>query len=327
MSDNGKEQFNPNNSFYHPDQISRLTIGALKKLKDGEDIRLVTGIPDIDKVMNPMRSGYLVPVLGYTNNYKSGFMSIICNNAVPQLQEENEIIVVANWEDSVEDKGIWDLAGMTQIDTTAMDRGELSDSEWKRLLDASIDRAELPIYYIGHSDQDMRRRPRLSLPQVWQILDHVYDYHGKKARLIALDYLQRIRPHTHRRDWRVSMMENVDMAKDMAIAFGCPVLLGTQAGRVVMSQAGVKLPQMHHAMETSNIEQSSNAFFSLCIPAKTEMLGDTVNFLSRNFVVKQELLFAGLLKQKRGPAPTYFAFHIDYSTHTLHEYERRRDYA
>jgi replicative DNA helicase len=325
MSNNGKE-FNPEHSFYHPEQVSRLTVQALKKLRQGEDIRLVTGIEDIDKVMNPMRSGYLVPILGSTNNYKSAFMSIICSNAVSQLQNENEIIVIANWEDSVEDKGIWDLAGMTRIDTTAMDRGELSDSEWKRLLDASIDRAELPIYYIGHSDQDMRRRPRLTLPQVWNILDHVYDYHGKRARLIALDYLQRIRPHGQRRDWRVAMMENVDMAKDMAIAFSCPVILGTQAGRSVMSQAGVKLPQMHHAQETSNIEQSSNAFFSLCIPAKTEMLNDSVEFMGRNFTVKQELLFAGLLKQKRGPAPAYFAFHIDYSTHTLHPYEKQRSY-
>ena len=125
----------------------------------------------------------------------------------------------------------------------------------------------------------------------------------------------------------MAMMENVDMAKDMAIAFGCPVLLGTQAGRTVMSQPGVKLPQMHHAMETSNIEQSSNAFFSLCIPAKTEMLNDSVEFMGRNFVVKQELLFAGLLKQKRGPAPAYFAFHIDYATNTLHPYEKQRSYA
>lgn len=312
--------FNPEHSLYHPEQIGRLTIQELKRLRENRDVRLITGIGKIDAVMNPMRGGQLIPILGYTNNYKSGFMSIIANNAVSQLRDDNEIIVIANWEDSVEDKGIWDLAGMTQIDTTAMDRGDLSDTDWKKLLDAAIKRSETPIYYIGHSDQDMRRRPRLSLQEVWLILDHIYDHHGKRARLVALDYLQRIRPHTKRSDWRVAMMETVDLAKDMAIAFNAPVILGTQAGRALMNHSGLKLPQMHHAMETSNIEQSSNAFFSLCLPVKTESLHSNVDFAGESFYVTEDLLVVGLLKQKRGPAPKYFAFRIDYSTHTLLPY-------
>lgn len=319
-----EKDFDRETPLYHPDRIGRLTIQQLKTLRDDKDSRIVTGIERIDKDLNPLRGGQLIPVLGYTNNYKSGFMSILCNNAVNQLRDDNEVIVIVSWEDSVEDRGIWDLAGMTKIDTTAMERGELTDTDWKKLLDAAVARQETPVYYIGHSEQDLRRRPRLTLPQVWQVLEHLYDYHGKRARVVALDYLQRIRPAIARRDWRISMMENVDLAKDMAIAFNVPVILGTQAGRALVSAGGKgpKVPQMYHAQETSNIEQSSSAFFSLCLPIKTEMPDSEIEFAGMNFKVTENLLIAGLLKQKRGPAPRYYAFHVDFSTHTLHEVRR-----
>ena len=316
------EQFKPENSAFFPDTIARLTVQELKKLREEKSLGIMSGYSNIDKVLTPFRGGELVPVLGYTNNFKSGFMSMLCNNAIPQLKpDSNEIIIACSWEDSVEDRGIWDLAEMTHMDTTALDRGEFGDLEWKKLLDASLKRADKPIYYIGHSDQDMRRRPRLSLPQVWQVLEHLYSYHGKQCRMIALDYLQRIRPDKDRRDWRVAMMEIVDIAKDMAIAFNVPVLLGTQAGRKVRDLADPKMPQIEHAQETSNIEQSAGKFFSLCLPHKTMNTGESFDFAGGTFVVSDNLLLIGLLKQKRGVAPRYFAFHIDWTTHVMTPYK------
>lgn len=319
-----EEKFNPADSAFFPDTISRLTVQELKKLRtEQEEGKLFkSGLDNIDKVLTPFRKGELVPILGYMNNYKSAFMSYLCNYAATQINpDDNEIIVTCSWEDSVEDRGIWDLAEMTQLDTTALARGEFSDLEWKKLIDASLERADKPIYYIGHSDQDLRRRPRLSLPQVWQVLEHLYSYHGKQARMVALDYLQRIRPDKERNNWRVAMMEIVDTAKDMAIAFGAPVLLGTQAGRKSQDLAVPRLPQVEHAQETSNIEQSAGKFFSLCLPHKTMTIGEPFDFAGGSFKVTENLLLIGLLKQKKGPAPKYFAFHVDWTTHELTPYK------
>ncbi|MBV6343545.1 hypothetical protein HWQ67_18400 [Candidatus Magnetobacterium casensis] len=158
------------------------------------------------------------------------------------------------------------------------------------------------------------------------VLDHLYNYHGKQARLIVLDYLQRIRPSNERRDWRVAMMDTVDRAKDMAIAYNVPVLLGTQASRKTRELANPKMPMLEHAQETSNIEQSASKFFSVCIPHKTMTEGDTFDYAGRMFKVSKNLLLVALLKQKRGPAPAYFAFEIDYTTHTLTPYSHK-DYS
>jgi replicative DNA helicase len=296
-------------------------VQEIDRLRNNTDTALMSGLNNLDKKLTPMRGGELIPILGYTSNYKSGFMAALTENAVSQLQAANEIIVVCSWEDSVEDRGIWDLAGMSRIDTTAMDRGEISDGEWKRLLDASIKRAETPIYYIGHSDQDLRRRPRLSLPQVWQVLEHLYSYHGKQARLIALDYLQRIRPENMRRDWRVAMMETVDTAKDMAIAFNVPTLLGTQASRSVKTLAPPRMPGMEHALETSNIEQSAGKFFSLAMPIKNGIAdGESFQHAGRTCICRNNLVLVDLLKQKRGEAPLSMAFEIDFKTHKMSPY-------
>jgi replicative DNA helicase len=314
--------FKPEDHVFFPDTISRLTVQELKKLREDQGNEIMSKLENIDKVMTPFRGNELIPVLGFTNNYKSGLMNTLSKHAAQQLTESNEIVVVCSWEESVEDKGIWDIAEMSGMDTTALDRGEFTDTQWKKILDASIERADKPIYFIGHSDQDMRRRPRLNLEQVWHVLDHLYDYHGKKARMIVLDYLQRIRPISDRRDWRVAMMETVDKAKDMAIAFNVPVVLGTQASRKTRDLANPKMPLLEHAQETSNIEQSASKFFSLCLPIKTMIEGEMVEYAGRSFKVTKNLLFVALLKQKRGPAPAYFAFDVDYSTHVLTPYTR-----
>jgi len=245
----------------------------LRRLKDDRERNVRTGLADIDKAMNPMRPGQLIPVLGYTNNYKTGLMNIIARNVAQECQE-NECVVVANWEDSVEDNGIWNLAGMTQISTTAIERGELSAADLLRMERSAVDVAKVPIFWVGHSDIDMRRRGRMTIMDVWAMMERLIDVHKRKPRLLVLDYLQRIKPHSGGGDHRIGMMQIVDVAKDMAIAFGVPVLLGTQAGRSLMSAAPPKLPQMHHAQETSNIEQSASAFLSTCFPAKTMAINE-----------------------------------------------------
>ena len=140
--------------------------------------------------------------------------------------------------------------------------------------------------------------------------------------MIGLDYLQRMPAANQRRDFRISMMENVDISKDMSMAFNSTVLLGTQAGRIVRTLPNPKMPQLEHAQETSNIEQSASKFFSVCLPYKTMTVGETFNYAGEMFTVSENLLLVGLLKQKRGLAPRYFAFNVDWTTHTLTPYRK-----
>jgi replicative DNA helicase len=246
-------------------------------------------------------------------------MNAIARNAAAQCLD-NECVVIANWEDSVEDNGIWNLAGATQIPMTAIERGELTPAQLTKLEKAAIQQAKVPIFWAGHSDVDLRRRDRMTILDVWKLLESLVDEHKRKPVLVVLDYLQRIKPHT-KHDHRLNMMAIVDAAKDMSIAFNVPILLGTQAGRALMSEAAPRIPKMHHAQETSNIEQSASAFISCCFPIKTIEEGEQFSVGGKTFTVTPNLLIVSILKQKRGPAPIMGAFNVDFSTHKLYPVE------
>ena len=129
-----------------------------------------------------------------------------------------------------------------------------------------------------------------------------------KPKMIVLDYLQRIRPakedgYTKREQ----MVEAVNHAKDMAISFGCPVILGVQVGRDI-SDRKIKIPTISDGQETSNIEQSSDKMLSLWYPCKSEPLGEMI---VDGMEVTENLLFVKILKQKMGQSHKTFALYVD----------------
>lgn len=175
-----------------------------------------------------------------------------------------------------------------------------------------------PLWIIGHSQTEYRRarqaRPRMSMRDVARALEHII-HAATDATLtpkaIFLDYLQRMRPdiqdgHTRREQ----MMEAVNLSKDTAVAYGCPVFLGVQASREVTTRAD-KLPTLNDGLETSNIEQSSDIAFSVWYPLKTEREGQLLETPIGSFKVTPNLFFLRLLKQKLGPAPMTWALHVD----------------
>lgn len=304
-------------NLYSPQRQSRLTIQAVRsEIEDAKsEFGITSGLRTVDSKMNPLRRAQLIPVLGYTSNFKSGFMNVFSRAAEAQISDD-ECVLVCNWEDSVEDAGIWQLAGMTQISATQIERGELNDSEWKKMLKAAVEMGTSNLYWMGHSDQMLRRRPRMTIDEVWRSTEFLVDEMGKKPRLVVIDYLQRINPGDGN-NHRIKMMDLVDKIKDYSIAFSVPVLLGTQASRESQTQPGLKIPKLWHSQETSNIEQSATGFLVTYMPGKTEPIGATIDVGGRSFTVTPELLITILAKQKRGPAPVIFAHNIDYSTNQL----------
>lgn len=307
-----------NETIFTPQEVSALTVKEIKRRRDAPREGLRTGIDKLDDHLLPLRTGELIPVLGFTSNYKSGLMTCIARNATAQIEhEENTIIVYCTWEQSVEEQGMLELAHATHIDATMLAKGDLTESEWKRMMGAAMKRAVTPLWHVGHSSQSGKRRPRLSMSDVALALAFAVDEMGHKPALICLDYLQRIRSEDNR-SRREQVMEMVDRAKDMALAFSCPVMLGTQAGRQVLDRAW-KLPQMHDSQETSNIEQSADKFLSLWMPKNTEVPGEMIQ---DKYPVTDNLLLLGLLKQKFGPAPKILALHVEPAVNEIYSMEK-----
>ena len=186
MNDNGQipTSLAPD-SIYSPDMVSTMAVQEVEYYHNEPGIK--TGYANLDKVMNPMRPGQLIPVLGFTNHFKSGLMDGLSQNAAAQisLQDTESIVIYVTWEDSIETIGIKNLAAYSRLDTTALVRGELSKDEWARLRRAAVERAQKPIWLIGHTTQQYRRRQRPTLPDVWQFLEYLVDIQGKKPALLV----------------------------------------------------------------------------------------------------------------------------------------------
>jgi len=300
---------------FSPQATSRLSLQMVDNLRKDAGGGIRSGIGGLDSILLPFRPGELITVLGYTSNYKSGFMNWLSKQAIKTIEpESNEIVIRVTWEQSVEEDTISWLSGVSDISITKMARGLIDDREWNILQHKAVDRAVTPMWIVGHSQiesgERKRTRPRMTLPDVSNAIEHICNDATAATlspKMIVLDYLQRIRPaEEDGYTKREQMMEAVNRAKDMAISFGCPVVLGVQTGRQVMERA-IKIPGIEDGQETSNIEQSSDKMFSVWYPIKTE---DKHSLVGGEEVTKN-LLIVRLLKQKLGEAPATFALYVD----------------
>lgn len=302
---------------FDPQTASMLAVNMVDTLRKDSAGGIKSGIGDLDNILLPMRSGELITVLGYTSNYKSGFMNWISKQALKEIikdKTENEFVARVTWEQSVEEDTLSWLAGDADLSITKLARGMVDEKEWKILERSSVKRAITPMWIIGHSQQEneerRRSRPRMTMSDVALALEFICnDATDKKLKpkLIVLDYLQRIRPDPQDGSTkREQMLEAVNRAKDAAIAFGCPVLLGVQTGRETLDRAD-KTPTIDDGQETSNIEQSSDKMFGVWYPFKTEEPGGMLHGLP----ITKNLLVVRLLKQKLGEAPKTFSLFVD----------------
>jgi replicative DNA helicase len=310
---------------YTPPQAASLTIQMVEALEKAKDQGIPSGIAELDKVMTPMRGGELIVVAGYTSNFKSGTMDYITKNASTLIRrEENEVVVKVTWEQSVEEDTLRWLASDTDIPITQLSQGILDDNQWTIIRKSAGKRIQSPMWIMGHSQVEFAKagkaRARMTMNDVFAGIEMIAG--GKitntkhKIRLVALDYLQRMRPDPRDGDGRrEQMMEAVNKAKDLAIAFGVPVMLGVQCGRQVLERDD-KLPTIDDGQETSNIEQSCQKYLSVWYPIKSEKYGTKIALTSDDgqtttYVTTPNLLIMGLLKQTNGPAPKKFGVFVD----------------
>lgn len=300
---------------YSPQQASNLSVQKIDQLRNDKGGGVWTGITDIDHIVLPARAGELITVLGYTSHCKSQFMNWLSKQAIKSIPaDSDEIVIRVTWEQSVEEDTLIWLAGDSDISVTVLARGLVGEKEWKLLINSSVRRATTPMWIIGHSEiesrEKRRARPRMTMTDVGKAIQYIVHEATDtqwRVRMIVLDYLQRIRPDQGDGDSkREQMMEAVNRAKDTAISFGCPVVLGVQTRREGQDRKD-KLPRIDDGQETSNIEQSSDKMFGLWYPIKTNPEGEIIGGVP----VTKNLLMVRLLKQKLGEASKTFALFID----------------
>lgn len=312
---------NPENTVFDPSLVSTLTVASIRAAREHPDC-LSTGIPQLDDHYVMFRPRRLNGILAYTSHGKTSLMNILARNFVPQFGED-EIAIYVTWEDSIEDLSLSFLANSSKIPIQSLFGGNLGINEWDKMMKAATQRAETPLWLIGHSEQKEARRPRLTMTDIKAAIEYIVDRRGKKIRAVFLDYLQRINRDDMKGEMRGQYMAIMDSVKDLALNFNTCVTIGTQVGRDVKERKW-KQPQDQDAQETSNFEQSCDGMISLWIPKKTEKLGDCMiekkGIDGQAVFVTENLMLLNTLKQKKAKAPVLRAVDFVPETNEIRTY-------
>jgi replicative DNA helicase len=313
------------NIVFDPSLVSTLTVGSIKAARDNSDC-LMSGIPQLDDHYVMFRPRRVNGILAYTSQGKTSVSNILARNFAKQIGED-EVIVYATWEDSVEDMTLSYIANTTKINITSLFGGKLTPNEWDAMMKASTERAATPIWLIGHSEQKQARRPRLTMTDIWAAMEYIVDKRKKKVRAVFLDYLQRINRDDQKGETRMQYMGIMDKVKDLALDFNTCVVIGTQVGRDVKERTW-KQPQDNDAQETSNFEQTCDGMISLWIPKKTEKIGDCLiekkGVDGQAVFVTENLMLMQTLKQKKAQAPVLRAVDFIPETNEIQVYDPNR---
>lgn len=316
---------NAENFVFDPSLVSTLTVNSIKAAKEYPDC-LQTGIPQLDDHYVMMRPRRVTGILAYTSHGKTSVMNIMARNFVRQVGDD-EIILYATWEDSVEDLTLAQLAYSSRVPVTSLFRGKLAYGEWENMMSAATQRAQMPLWVMGHSEQKEARRPRLTMTDIWAAMEYIADKRKKKVRAVFMDYLQRVNRDDVKGETRIQYMAVMDKVKDLALAFDTSVVIGSQVGRDVKERKW-KQPQDNDAQETSNFEQTCDGIISLWIPKKTEKMGDCLiekkGIDGQAVFVTENAMLIQTLKQKKARAPVLRAVDFLPETNEIETYNPER---
>ena len=298
---------------YTPNDAVNSALKIIDGMRAETDPGVMTGIPNIDEYIFPGRPGHLIAVLGRTSNYKSGFMQWWARQQANYIRDngaEDQCIIYVTWEQAVEEMICFDLAYSARLNSRDVMLGKINDDEMKRLrLVHGPKRAVTPVYLIGHSVQDGKSRPILSLSAVRDGLLMLKEEYGIRPRVIYLDYLQRMAGEKGReREQQVS--HNVDAAKDLAFEMRCLVVTGTQANRRSYEKAW-GIPDIIESQWTSNLEQTCDGIWGVWYPCKSVELGTEIEKSSKVMVVDKNLLILQIIKQRWGDSGNWWQLKVE----------------
>jgi replicative DNA helicase len=308
---------------FTPNDAVSVALDSIEKRRTTTGVGVRLGIAGMDDYMKPCRPGELITVLGMTSNYKSGFMQYWARHTAQAIVKdhiEDECVVYVTWEQAIEEMLAFDLAATARISAMDIMDGRISDEEMQRLrVEHGARRAMTPLYLIGHSVAEEKRRPRLTLDAVAAGLRLIRDEFNLRPRIVFLDYLQQIGGVVGGDvERRLQVFNNVLRCKDMALACACPVVVGCQANRAVYENGKWGVPGVASGLESSNIEHTSDKMFGVWLPKTTLEVGTSLQTTGGTFRVSDNLLIVRMLKQRMGPAGRWFPLYIDPTTNDIH---------
>jgi replicative DNA helicase len=263
-------------------------------------------IASLDENFLPLLPGELITIIGRPGCGKTALLMRWARFRANHLNglsakgvesASRRVVVYVTYEQSIEELHSFHVAAETGVSITTMARGTIPDDKWELVNAAAYKRAQLPLWFIGHSAKRRIRRPRLDLDTLAESLYEFQEWNeGFIVDSIFLDYVQRMPTDRGVESKTVAVSNNLDGLKDLAIEMAVPIIAGVQARREV-DQQNPQIPGLDDGQWTSNIEQSSDKVLSVVRPAHYRHEGESFG----DVIVKGENQMAiTVLKQKLG---------------------------
>src|SRR6202008_3068696 len=259
--------------------------------RDGKLSGISTGLRDLDTKMGGLQQSDLIIVAGRPGMGKTSLATNIAYNVakayVPEVQADGTtravnggVVGFFSCEMSAEQLATRIIAERTGIPSSTIRRGGITETDFEKIRDYSIELQSLPFYIDetgGLSIAQLMARARRLKRQ-------------KGLDLIVIDYIQLLQGSSKRSDNRVQEVTEITTSlKALAKELNVPVIALSQLSRQVESRDD-KRPQLSDLRESGSIEQDADVVM---------------------FVFREEYYLAN--KEPRAGTPEYEKWQLDMS--------------
>lgn len=241
-----------------------LKMGVMEAIRSAEAafkstssvVGLTSGLKDLDMLLGGFQNSDLVILAGRPSMGKTALATNVAYNAAKFLYEKHEAeggelgsVGFFSLEMSAEQLAGRLLASAAEVSSSSMKKGELTDSEFQQVINASSLVAKLP-FYIDDT-------PALTISAVRTRARRLKRMHN--LSMLVVDYLQLLRGSTAASQAnRVQEISEITQGlKAIAKELNIPVIALSQLSRAV-EQRDDKRPQLSDLRESGSIEQDAD---------------------------------------------------------------------
>src|SRR3978361_1044174 len=259
--------------------------------RDGKLSGIATGLRDLDTKMGGLQASDLIIVAGRPGMGKTALATNIAYNVAKAHRAEVQadgtmksvnggIVGFFSCEMSAEQLATRILAEQTSIASSMIRRGGISETDFEKIRDYSIELQSLPLY--------VDETGGLSISQLTARARRLKRQKGRDLMLI--DYIQLLQGSGKRSDNRVQEVTEITTSlKALAKELNVPIMALSQLSRQVESRDD-KRPQLSDLRESGSIEQDADVVM---------------------FVFREEYYLAN--KEPRAGTPEYEKWQLDMS--------------
>jgi replicative DNA helicase len=235
-------------------------LAALAFQRDGKLSGLATGLDDLDRLMGGLQPSDLIIVAGRPGMGKTALATNIAYNVAKAWQGEvrpdghmlsvnGGIVGFFSLEMSAEQLATRIISEQTEISSNKIRRGGITESDFERIKDVSIELQNLPFY--------VDQTGGLSIAQLAARARRLKRQRG--LDLLVIDYLQLLQGSSRRSsENRVQeITEITTKLKALAKELNVPIMALSQLSRQVESRDD-KRPQLSDLRESGSIEQDAD---------------------------------------------------------------------